>query len=320
VPERTRAMRVGTLPRRSSTVRSGLRARSCARRRNDEVPTTAPLGSWSSPTPPRDTSASLGSTRVRSAPIASPGVSSVGRSLSEWTARSIRPSRSAVSISLVKIPLPPMRRNEARGFRSPVVSMTVTVAAPPGRSFCTIPLWASASALPRVPIRIRFLPVDSEELPHRVDPGDALALAVRAGEPCGGAMEELLHDAVHERLERRMILWTEAAAMAVQLLLRDLLEVGPERGHGRLHRERPVPLEESRHLRLDDGFHLGDLGAPLREALCHELRERVQLVHEHVRQLRDLRIHVPRHCEIEEEERPVLTDLHRVPDHRLAHD
>ena len=68
----------------------GAAPRSCAARRRLLVPTTAPGGSSARPRPSRDDEAVPRRRRAgTTAPSAMPGASSVGRSLSEWTARSI---------------------------------------------------------------------------------------------------------------------------------------------------------------------------------------------------------------------------------------
>src|SRR5439155_26493799 len=219
----------------------------------------------------RLTSASLGSSRASMAPSFKPGRSPVGRSLRECTAISISFRSKASSISLVKTPLPPIRARAAFGWRSPNVLMMTSRCSlgSPGRDARTCSLCASASALPRVPILIRFLlAADSEKLAHGVDPPEPLA-AVLAGsvQPSGGAMEQLLHDRAGQRLERGVILGAEAPAMALQLLLRDPLEVAPERGDRRLQLERAVPAHEPAYFVVDDRLHLGDLGAALFQAL-----------------------------------------------------
>src|SRR5690242_7012662 len=154
--------------------------------------------------------------------------------------------------------------------------------APPGRQARTCPLCASARALPRVPILIG-LPValDAEELPHRVDPPESRpTILARAVEPRRGTVEELLHDAVGQRLQRRVILGAEPPAMARQLFLRDPLELAPEGGHRGLELEGAVPAHEAGHLLLDDRLHLRDLRAPLLQALRHDAGESVEIVEE----------------------------------------
>src|SRR5207248_3282692 len=92
-----------------------------------------------------------GSARSGTPTIASPSGSSPGTSLAEWTARSTSLASSASSISLTKRDL-----SSCTAPRSPeVVIGTSSASTPSSRSASRIsPLWASASALPRVPIRI----------------------------------------------------------------------------------------------------------------------------------------------------------------------
>ena len=89
-------------------VRSGRWAKSWAARRVLLVPTTAPDGKVANVQPLRATRASRTSARVVMAPKVRPGLSSTGRSFSEWTAMSMRPSHRASSSSAVNNPLPPI--------------------------------------------------------------------------------------------------------------------------------------------------------------------------------------------------------------------
>ena len=66
-------------------------------------------------------SASRGSSRRRYAPTARPSVSVEVMSLAEWTATSIRPARSASSISFTKTPRAPISPNGFDRSRSPAV-------------------------------------------------------------------------------------------------------------------------------------------------------------------------------------------------------
>ncbi len=85
---------------------SGRSAFSCACRRRLLVPMRAFCGSASKLAWFTETKASRGSTRSGIAAIVNGAASSVGRSFRLCTARSIRPAKSASSISLVNIPLP----------------------------------------------------------------------------------------------------------------------------------------------------------------------------------------------------------------------
>ncbi len=137
--------RVSTFPRSSTTDRSGRTASNWARRRSALVPTRAP--SRTSPSSRSPTSTSIGSARRGVATIAVPGASSAGTSLAECTARSISPAVSAASIAPTQRDLSPRSRPTSPA----VVIVTSSVACGSNRS--TARAWASASALPRVPIR-----------------------------------------------------------------------------------------------------------------------------------------------------------------------
>ena len=107
-PAATFPIRVSTFPRIERISRSGRSALSWAARRRLLVPTTAPFARWASDWRSRATRQSRTSSRRVTAPTTTPSASSVGRSFSECTARSISPSRSARSSSSVKSPLPPI--------------------------------------------------------------------------------------------------------------------------------------------------------------------------------------------------------------------
>src|SRR3954452_21825784 len=87
-----------------------------------------------------------------------PSGKAVGRSFAEWTARSIAPSSSAMSSSLVNRPLPPASDSGRSWIASPVVLMTLSGSRSSGhrcaaaRRACVSCACASASGLPRVPM------------------------------------------------------------------------------------------------------------------------------------------------------------------------
>lgn len=84
--------------------RSGRAAKSWALRRRLEVPRTAPCGSVSIEAYLLLTKASPALARLVTAVRHRPSGRTVGISFRLWTARSISPSRRAVSSSLVKVP------------------------------------------------------------------------------------------------------------------------------------------------------------------------------------------------------------------------
>src|SRR5690606_15294904 len=153
------ASRVFTLPRRSSSSRSGRRARSCAWRRSDEVPTRAPCGSSSKRATWLETKASKGSARSRMAPMAKPDSSSIGTSFSECTAMSAWPACMATSSSLRNRPLPPICASGRSSTWSPrVLSGTRSMRSAGCRRrsrAATCSLCQRASALWRVAMRRR---------------------------------------------------------------------------------------------------------------------------------------------------------------------
>ena len=92
-------------------------------RRSDAVPTTAPCGRSCKVRLARLMKTSRASSRGSTATIASPAGSTVGMSLAECTARSMRFARSASSISLVNRPLPPTSASGRSRIMSPLVRM-----------------------------------------------------------------------------------------------------------------------------------------------------------------------------------------------------
>ena len=158
-PRSSLASRVCTLPRRSVTLRSGRRRRTCACRRSEAEPTTAPSGrSREALEAMADEGVAHVLARQDSRRSTMPSGSAVGRSLAEWTARSMAPSRSAMSSSLVNSPLPPASESGRSWMASPVVLMidrgrrsALQPWAAISRS-CVSWAWARASGLPRVPM------------------------------------------------------------------------------------------------------------------------------------------------------------------------
>ena len=105
---------MSTLPRTGTTSRPRPSARSWAARRGDPVPTLDPVGSPPRVKPSRATRQSRGSSRRGMAASSSPRAGDVGRSLSEWTARSTSPASSASRRAVTKTPTPP-KDVEGRG-------------------------------------------------------------------------------------------------------------------------------------------------------------------------------------------------------------
>ncbi len=168
--------RVSTLPRNDTTARSGRSRFTSACRRSDAVPTTAPAGSSPSDFDLRLMKTSRGSSRGSTAVMMRPSGSAVGMSLAECTARSTSPAASASSISLVNSPLPPTSDSGRSRMASPVVRMIRTSMRSGARPWAaarhprTIVAWASASGLPRVPIRRATEPEDCTCQPRNATP------------------------------------------------------------------------------------------------------------------------------------------------------
>ena len=120
-PAASRANRVATLPRNSTTLQSGRAWSICAARRGALVPTRAPCGIAMMLAAP--TSTSRTSSRGRIAAMVSQSGRSVSTSFIECTDASIRPSRSQPSSSLVHSALPPI---SAKGRSSTLSPLAVT--------------------------------------------------------------------------------------------------------------------------------------------------------------------------------------------------
>ena len=145
---------VSRLPRRGRISKPRPNALSCAARRGEDVPTSAPTGNSPSTSPSRATRASRGSLRSGIAAIVNLGSSAVGRSLCECTAASARPSSIASRSALVKTPTP--RDSMGAEDSSPTVLMITSSAGWPlaMRASRMPAAWVVANRLPRVPIRI----------------------------------------------------------------------------------------------------------------------------------------------------------------------
>ena len=151
-PPETLRSRVSTLPRIGTVSIGRPSAASCAMRRTAPVPTRAPGGSCARVRPSRATSASRGSSRGGTAAMTSPSAGAVGRSLYEWTARSISLASKASRSAETNTPTPSWATGAVD--RSPLVVIRTSSTGSPVRSSiacATRPACASASALPLVP-------------------------------------------------------------------------------------------------------------------------------------------------------------------------
>src|SRR3990170_4656863 len=122
-PSSSLRKRVCTLPRNGSILRCGKRARNWLSRRRLEVPTTLPAGNAARFSYLLETNASCGSSRSPMAASTKPSGRFIGTSFSECTARSARPSSSAVSSSFTNRPLPPILERVTSRIWSPCVVM-----------------------------------------------------------------------------------------------------------------------------------------------------------------------------------------------------
>ena len=169
-PSSSLRKRVSRLPRSGAIFKSGRKAFKSATRRRLDVPTTAPCGKscrlwvWLG----RDvaapiccgccgnTNASCGSSRSITQANSKPAGSSIGTSFRLCTARSARPSASAVSSSLTNSPLPPTLESDRSKIWSPCVVIGNKSTVCPSACSCALTCSAcqSAKRLSRVAITI----------------------------------------------------------------------------------------------------------------------------------------------------------------------
>src|SRR6478736_8004133 len=153
-PVETNPIRVSTFPRIGRISMPSPRAASWAVRRGEPVPTTEPAGSSPSVRRSRATSTSRLSSRTGTAATTSPGSGVVGRSLSECTATSMRPSRRARRMAAAKTPVPPMAVSSSPDTSPSVVISTSSTSCPASRRrSATQRDWVVARAERRVPRR-----------------------------------------------------------------------------------------------------------------------------------------------------------------------
>src|SRR5213593_2186353 len=144
--------------------------------------------------------ASRGSSRSGIAPNTIPAGSWKGTSFMLWTARSIRPSTSASSISFVKSPFPPIFARGTSRILSPVVLIGTSSTANSGQR-CSSWLFVqfacqSARALPRVPSRrVRtFIWLNVEDLANELGEISALRIVGHLLQLLDRRMQDLVHD------------------------------------------------------------------------------------------------------------------------------
>ncbi len=169
-PDSTMPSRLSMLPRIGTTFSPSPSARSWVIRRGEPVPTVDPGGNSPRVSPSRATSASRGSSRFDTAASAMPGSGAVGRSLKECTAMSTLPSSNAWRTADVNTPTP-ISAIGADDWSPGVATGTSSTLHPAFSSILAIvPVWAIASLLPRVPMRMvlpTFVPAVSVTVVHR---------------------------------------------------------------------------------------------------------------------------------------------------------
>src|ERR1700712_1358883 len=275
--------RVSTLPRSGSTRRSGRRIRICARRRSAPVSTIAPSGRPSRSSASSLTSTSRESARSGWAATINPSGKWTGRSFRLCTARSSEPSSRPPSSSLVNSPLPP-KRARSPVTTSPVVTIGTSSTASPGcaasRLRATMPDWARARGLRRVPRRMRKMAsvfvvgIEVEELAHEVEPGEVVR-AVAGAQTAAGMVENLAHQRAGQALELRVGLRGEAGEDLGQFLAADALRLLLHAGDQRLGLEPAEPGAEVRQLLLDDLLGPRDLLPAQLQVPLDQMVERV---------------------------------------------
>src|SRR5215211_7485890 len=339
--------RVSTFPRRAATSRSGRSASSCERRRRLEVPTRVP-----SARSPRDsaspTNASAGSSRAGTATSASPSVPSPGRSFAECTARSTSPSRSRRSTPRTKRDLSPGSPSDALvGTTSAPPSDAATRSAwarasalprvprrsgglmnpsrPPSaalhaafgglRPLTRMP--ASPPQLPHVALALERLAlgVEAEQVAQRGDLGIRVILVRGATHP----QRRLVKDAACDRLRHRLHPLAVALreALPARLVLRqdpldDLIAPRAQGGDGRRDVLGREPALEARELRAKHAVGAARLGLAPRRVSLHERLEVVHVVERHPGELATRGVDITRHCQVDQQQRPVGALAHHL--------
>src|SRR5437016_1029482 len=177
-------------------------------------------------------------------------------SFAEWTATSMRPSRSASSSSFTNTPRSPISPNGFVRSRSPAVVIGMRAISMPGcrnwsaaNSACV-----SASLLPRLPIRRSMLLLpEPEEVPRRLDVPGAVS---RRGllQAHDRDVQELVHDLRRQGLHGSTLALGKPAEPPLRL--RELARANglrplTKRGDRGDDVERGLPVAEASHLVRD---------------------------------------------------------------------
>ena len=279
------------------------------------------------------------SARAGIATSSRPSTGSVGTSLAEWTATSIRPSSSARSSSETHLDL-----SLTLSPRSPdVVIVTISASGPSSRA--TDSACASASALPRVPIRIksagwcgRARCVAAREprpaaavrrrrapAPRRSRPNRSRTSAIRAWTrssrisrictvgSCSRRLTIALATA-STRSRSRGEAVSHLPSFSSDHLLGYVICVRAERRHRRQHLERSEPGRELLDLLLDDPLGLARLRLADAAVAVGDRLEVVDVGERHARQLRAGRVDVTRDREVDQQHRPPAPVAHHGGD------
>src|SRR5438105_3253814 len=234
-------------------------------------------------------------------------------SFAEWTATSMRPSRSASSSSLTKTPRAPISPNGfVRSLSPAVVIGTSAISTPYARSrSAACSACVSASRLPRVPTRTSTsaLVVQPEEMPH----GVCVDSPVRAGRGLlhanRGQVQKLVDDLRRDRLDGEPVALGEPpqpAACPLELCRADRLGPGAQRGDLRDDLAGCLPVPETRRLLRHDRLRPGRFAPPGLEALGDDRLEVVDVVEVAALELVDGGVEIPGDRDVDQEERPTL--------------
>src|SRR5262245_61209405 len=300
-------------PRSGSIESDGSRASSWARRRTDAVPIRI-LGRIS----PAPHSASRASSRARYAPTTRPSASVEVMSFAEWTATSIRPSRSASSSSFTNTPRSPICPKGFVRSRSPAVVIGTSAISMPGprsrsqaSSACV-----SASLLPRLPtLRSTVVVTEAEEVAGNLDVPRALG-GRRLLHAHDRHVEELVDDLRRQRLDGSPLAFGQALETALclgQLAGADRLGPLAERRDRRHDVARRLPVAEPPGLVGRDRLCPLGFAPPAAHALTHDRLQVVDVIEVAVVERGDLGIDVTRHREVDHEQRPALAIRNLVP-------
>src|SRR5213596_223895 len=227
-------------------------------------------------------------------------------SFAEWTATSIRPAKSASSISLTNTPREPISPNGFVRSLSPAVVIGTSAISTPSRRSCSAASSACVSArrLPRLPI---LRSIEPEEVTNSIGVGRAVRAGRRFLQPHGRVVQELVDDLHGHGLDGASLLRRQVgqpAPRAAELAQADLLGPRPQRRDRGNDSARRLP--GTKPLGLLGHDRLGAGSRALGAAGADRLVQIVDVVEEGIGKRPDLRIQVARYGEVDEEQRPAL--------------